>query len=90
MSLSTVHCRLEIGGVVTDDVIRATRKMDLDIFSVIAGLGGRPITKKGLKDVFNKAMNGELEELYFLDLDKELVEKQLKREKRRSSHRTSC
>lgn len=55
--------------------------MDLDIFSVIAGLGGRPITKKGLKDVFNKAMNGELEELYFLDLDKEVVEKQLKREK---------
>lgn len=70
-----------IGGVVTDDVIRATRKMDLDIFSVIAGLGGRPITKKGLKDVFNKAMNGELEGLYFLDLDKEVVEKQLKREK---------
>ncbi len=73
MSLSTVHCRLESAGVVTDDVIRATRKMDLDIFPSLPA-GGRPIKKKGLKDVFNKAMNGELEELYFLDLDKELVE----------------
>ena len=65
----------------TDDVIRATRKMDLDIYCVIAGLGGRPITKRGLKEVFEKASNGTLEELHFLDLDKEVVEKQLKREK---------
>lgn len=70
-----------IGGVLTDDVIRATRKMDLNISCVISGLGGRPITKHGLAEVFNKAMNGDLEELYFLDLDKEVVEKQLAREK---------
>lgn len=70
-----------IGGVVTDDVIRATRKMPLEINCVIAGLGGRPMTVAGFKDVFNKALDGSLEELYFLDLDKEVVEKQLERER---------
>ncbi len=70
-----------IGGVVTDDVIRSTRGMDLEIHCVIAGLGGRSITRSGLRRTFRKAMKGELEELHFLDLDKAVVEKQIHREK---------
>ncbi|MCD8340376.1 MAG: pyruvate ferredoxin oxidoreductase [Burkholderiales bacterium] len=70
-----------VGGVVTDDVIRATRGLNLEIYSVIAGLGGRPITVDGLRKVFLKAKAGDLDELYFMDLDKEIVDKQLAREK---------
>ena len=70
-----------IGGVVTDDVIRATRKMsDLDICGVIAGLGGRAITKHSLHQIFDMALKKDLPELYFLDLDKKVVEDQLKHE----------
>ncbi|WP_300847459.1 pyruvate ferredoxin oxidoreductase [uncultured Parasutterella sp.] len=70
-----------IGGVVTDDVIRATRKMsDLDICGVIAGLGGGAITKHSLHQIFDMALKKDLPELYFLDLDKKVVEDQLKHE----------
>ncbi len=70
-----------IGGVVTDDVIRSTRGMDLEIFCVISGLGGRPITRASLKKIFRMAKDGTLDKLHFLDLDKEVVDKQLAREK---------
>lgn len=72
-----------IGGVVTDDVIRSTRTAmpNLEIDCVISGLGGRAITKAGLRHVFEKALKHELEQLTFLDLDKKVVDDQLKREK---------
>lgn len=71
-----------IGGVVTDDVIRSTRNIpNLTICCVIAGLGGRAITKDGLHKVFDKAIENDLEPLYFLDLDKKVVDDQLRREK---------
>lgn len=70
-----------IGGVVTDDVIRSTRKVsDLDICCVISGLGGRAITKRSLHKAFDAALKGELPELTFLDLDKKVVQDQLKHE----------
>ena len=70
-----------IGGVVTDDVIRSTRKLsDLDICCVISGLGGRAITKLSLHKAFDAALKGELPELTFLDLDKKVVQDQLKHE----------
>ncbi len=70
-----------IGGVVTDDVIRSTRKLsDLDICCVISGLGGRAITKRSLHKAFDAALKGELPELTFLDLDKKVVQDQLKHE----------
>lgn len=70
-----------IGGVVTDDVIRSTRKLsDLNICCVIAGLGGRAITKRSLTKAFNDALDEVLPELSFLDLDKKVVDEQLKHE----------
>lgn len=70
-----------IGGVVTDDVIRSTRKLsDLDICCVISGLGGRAITKRSLHKAFDAALKGELPELTFLDLDKKVIQDQLKHE----------
>ncbi len=70
-----------IGGVVTQDVIRATRKMPLDVHCVIAGLGGRAMTIQSFKKVFNQALNNSLEELHFLDLNHEAVQEELKRER---------
>jgi pyruvate ferredoxin oxidoreductase alpha subunit len=46
---------------------------------VIAGLGGRPITKSSLMELFQLAQTDSLEALTFLDLDRGLVERELAR-----------
>lgn len=69
------------GGILNCDVTEAVRGMDLEQYCVIAGLGGRPITKASLHECFNKAAEGTLDGLTFMDLDHELVERQLAREK---------
>lgn len=69
------------GGVVCLDVMKALRGLAIEQKSVIAGLGGRPVTRRALQDVFEKAYAGKLDdEPFFLDLDQELVDKQLERE----------
>lgn len=69
-----------IGGVLTDDIERSTRGEPYEIKTVIAGLGGRAITKASLRKAFEAAFDGTLEPLTFMDLDKEVVQKQLERE----------
>jgi pyruvate ferredoxin oxidoreductase alpha subunit len=56
------------------------------VYTVIAGLGGRPITRASLGRTFGSE---NLEHTTFLDLDRALVEKVLAREKdlRRSGPR---
>ena len=50
--------------------------------SVIAGLGGRAVTRASLKKVFGDAFEGKLpDDTVFLDLDEELVTRQLERER---------
>jgi len=49
--------------------------------TVVAGLGGRAITRKSLRALFAKAARGELEHLSFLDLDWNVINKQLERER---------
>ena len=73
-----------IGGILSTDV--RTALPGVKIFTVIAGLGGRPITKTSLHDLFDKAGQESLEPLTFLDLDWTVVNKELERErqKRRS------
>jgi pyruvate ferredoxin oxidoreductase alpha subunit len=53
--------------------------IELEGHTVIAGLGGRPITRKSLRGLFESADRGELGELTFLDLNHELVERELLR-----------
>jgi len=50
------------------------------IYTVIAGLGGRPITKASLQALFHQSFNDSLEPLTFLDLDQDLVEREIIRE----------
>ncbi len=68
-----------IGGIVSANVRMALSHVQLHGYTVIAGLGGRAITKASLRDVFLKAAADELEPLTFLDLNTELVERELAR-----------
>ncbi len=70
-----------IGGIVSTDVRMAMSGLQLHGHTVVAGLGGRAITRKSLRALFTKALRGELEHLSFLDLDWNVVNKQLERER---------
>ncbi len=75
-----------IGGILATDVRTALDGIQILDYTVVAGLGGRPITKKSLHELFEKAGRDDLPALTFLDLDWGIVNKQLARErqKRRS------
>ncbi|HJV63259.1 MAG TPA: pyruvate ferredoxin oxidoreductase [Albitalea sp.] len=72
-----------IGGIVSRDVRMALRDRPQPVFTVVAGLGGRAITKDSLHRLFIQAMRDTLEPLTFLDLDWNLVNRVLDREKLR-------
>ncbi|MFZ2649151.1 MAG: transketolase C-terminal domain-containing protein [Burkholderiaceae bacterium] len=70
-----------IGGIVSRDVGTALRDLPRSVCTVVAGLGGRAITKASLQRLLLDAMADKLEPLHFLDLDSSLVERVLNREK---------
>ena len=68
------------GGIVTGDVRTAVAGQYSDhICSVVAGLGGRAVTRRSLTAMLTAAAAGELEPLTFLDLNTSLVETELAR-----------
>jgi pyruvate ferredoxin oxidoreductase alpha subunit len=67
------------GGVVSADARTALSGMDCPITTVVAGLGGRPITRESLRRMMVEASLGGLEPLTFLDLDADLVEREERR-----------
>ncbi len=71
-----------MGGIVSNNVHMTLHGSNLPIYSVIAGLGGRPITRASLRGLFHRAMADDLEETEFLDLKLDVVERELEREKR--------
>jgi pyruvate ferredoxin oxidoreductase alpha subunit len=75
-----------IGGIVSANVRMALSGIQLHGYTVVAGLGGRPITARSLRDLLGKAQADALEPLTFLDLDHDLVGRELARarETRRS------
>ncbi len=74
-----------LGGIVVGNVRMALRGLTTPIYTIIAGLGGRPITKASLLRVFGEAVRDEIEDPHFLDLDWALIDRELARarEKRR-------
>ena len=69
------------GGALCLDVMKALKGLPVEQRSVIAGLGGRAVTRASLQAVFAKAVAGELpDDTIFLDLDEELVNRQQARE----------
>ena len=69
-----------LGGVVSADVRLALAGLDLRSYTVVAGLGGRAITKASLLRTLAAAMEDRLEPLVFMDLDWRIVDRQLVRE----------
>jgi pyruvate ferredoxin oxidoreductase alpha subunit len=83
------------GGIVTDNVraalaeapgraqapdrAQAPAQGRPHLHTVIAGLGGRAITRRSLRGLLHRALAGELEELHFLDLRADVVERELER-----------
>ncbi|MDR2254249.1 MAG: hypothetical protein LBD97_10435 [Bifidobacteriaceae bacterium] len=63
-----------VGGVLSADVRRSMARLGIPMHSVIAGLGGRSITERSLGKVLTQAKAGELGELEFMDLKRDLVE----------------
>jgi pyruvate ferredoxin oxidoreductase alpha subunit len=75
-----------IGGIVAANVRMALSGVHLHGYTVIAGLGGRPISRRSLHKLFRDAERDELQPLTFLDLDWDIVHRELERmkQKRRS------
>ncbi len=70
-----------IGGIVANNVRMAMSGTNIPVYEVIGGLGGRPIIRKSLHKLFKDAVNDKLENVTFLDLKKDVVDRELEREK---------
>ncbi|MCW2306407.1 pyruvate ferredoxin oxidoreductase [Rhodobium gokarnense] len=68
-----------IGGVLASAVRMSLRRLYREVFTVVAGLGGRPITRASLRDVFERAEAEMLDDVTFLDLNWEVVNAHLAR-----------
>jgi pyruvate ferredoxin oxidoreductase alpha subunit len=66
-----------VGGIVSENVRSALSGTSIPTHTVIAGLGGRPITRKTLRPLFATAMAGELPEVHFLDLREDVIEREI-------------
>ena len=70
-----------IGGIVATDVRMAMSGSEVKGYTVIAGLGGRAITKASLHRTLAAALEDRLERVSFMDLDTGMVERHLRRER---------
>ena len=69
-----------LGGVVSTDVRLALEGAPVRGYTVVAGLGGRAITRASLARTLRDAAADKLEPLTFMDLDWRIVKRQLERE----------
>jgi pyruvate ferredoxin oxidoreductase alpha subunit len=68
-----------IGGIVGQNVRLALDGLGVRVHDVIAGLGGRAITSASLRAMIEDGLAGRLGTLTFLDMDWELVARELER-----------
>jgi pyruvate ferredoxin oxidoreductase alpha subunit len=77
-----------IGGIVGQNVRLALAGLPIPVYDVVAGLGGRPITKRSLRTLLADVLAERIEphRLTFLDLNHDLLDRELRRigESRRS------
>ena len=64
------------GGVLSTDVAMATHDADCQLRTVVAGLGGRAITRRSLEELLTAASRDELDPLTFLDLDHGIIDRE--------------
>ena len=67
------------GGVVSTDVRAALVGSDVQLSTVIAGLGGRAVSKASLRQMLADLDAGRLGALSFLDLRRDVVEREIER-----------
>jgi pyruvate ferredoxin oxidoreductase alpha subunit len=69
------------GGIVGQNVRLALSGLPVEVYDVVAGLGGRAITQASLRGLFDDVVEGRMDSrrLHFLDLDVALVERELAR-----------
>jgi pyruvate ferredoxin oxidoreductase alpha subunit len=70
-----------LGGIVSANVRTSYAGSLDDVYTVIAGLGGRAITRDSLTRVFEQCEQGNLASLTFLDLNQAAVDRALARER---------
>jgi len=70
-----------MGGIVSMNVRMALQDFPLRVHSVIGGLGGRPITRAKLRKLFEDGVKDELDNPHFHDIDMDIVNRELEREK---------
>jgi pyruvate ferredoxin oxidoreductase alpha subunit len=70
-----------VGGIVGQNVRLALSGLPVTVYDAVAGLGGRPITRGTLRTLFGDVLEDRLEpnRLTFVDLDRDLVERELQR-----------
>ncbi len=68
-----------MGGILAADVRMALANLSIPVYSVIGGLGGRPITSANLRRMLDKGVRDELEEPHFHDLAVDVVHRELER-----------
>ena len=68
-----------LGGILASNVRMSRRGTGLPVYTVIAGLGGRPITRASLTDIFTRVISDDMDDLTFLDLNWTAVNEQLSR-----------
>ncbi len=68
-----------IGGIVSTNVRMALSGMEVHGHTVIAGLGGRAITRASLRELFRRAHKGALTHVTFLDLNHDVVHREIER-----------
>ncbi len=69
------------GGIVGQNTRDALRGLPPEVYDVVAGLGGRPITRASLRGLIDDVLAGRIDpaRLHFLDLDLDLVQRELDR-----------
>ncbi|MGA9344662.1 MAG: pyruvate ferredoxin oxidoreductase [Nocardioidaceae bacterium] len=69
------------GGIVGQNTRLALAHLPVSLYDIVAGLGGRPITRESLRRLFDDVLADRVpaNRLHFLDLNEELVEHELER-----------
>jgi len=70
-----------LGGIVSTNVRMALSGLHMHGYTVVAGLGGRAILKSSLHKLFEQAQRDALEPVTFLDLNWDVVNRELERER---------
>jgi pyruvate ferredoxin oxidoreductase alpha subunit len=73
---------LGMEGVLSMHIQLAIGTCAIPVYSVIGGLGGRPITRPSLRGKLEQALTDQLEQTTVLDLDRAVVDRELARERR--------